>query len=363
MSLLKSTLTFGAFILLPVWVAQADTLWIGESSVAKAIKADNVKVTGVKGDALNYTSDAGMQATQPLKRLVQINLEGQSAFNAAENAFGSGDMDTAITNYQQVLQSPTVKDWMALRAASRLIAAAKVKNRYDAEVSAYCTLLVKDPATAAANKPGAPPEHSSYLDSALTSISKALDSANLSATQKGTLLTLQLEIDRAKGDKSAMNATLQQLVAIGATDPTTVSMVKLASANVDLDAKNYDKAIADIDTNRALFTEPDEQVEALYVLAQAHNGLDAGTTDAEKLKDLAIAYMRVVTFAGKLPDRPHVADSLVAAAEIETRLGDKAAATELYQQVSKDRSFTGSAAFAKAQAALATGSKEGPAAR
>jgi hypothetical protein len=363
MSPLKSLLPIAAFLVLPLSISHADTLWIGDTTVARAIKSDNVKVTAVKDDTVNYTSDTGMQAKQPLKKLVQINIDGESAFNTAENAYGTGDFDSAITNYQQVLQSASSKDWMQSRAASRLIAAAKSKNRYDAEVSAYCSLLVKDPTAAAANKPGSPPEHSQYLDSALTSVGKTLDAGNLNATQKSTLLTLQLEIDRAKGDKAAVNATLGQLVAMGAADPGVVAMLKIASANVDLDAKNYEKAITDIDTNRALFTEPDQQVDALYVLAQAHNGVDGNTNDAEKLKDLAIGYMRVVTFGGKLPDRPHVADSLVAAAEIETKLNEKAAAIQLYQQVVKEKAFAGTPASTRAQAALAASSKEGPSAK
>lgn len=361
MSSLKKLLITAAVVVLPIVHANADTLWIGETTVAKAIKSDNVKITAIKGDKLFYSTDSGMQTSQPLARLPQINIEGETAFNTAENAYGSGDMDAAITGYQQVLQNASAKDWMQSRAAARLIAAAKVKNRYDAEVSAYCSLLLKDPTTAAANKPGTPPEHSPYLDSALTSVSKTLDSASTS-TQKGTLLSLQLEIDRAKGDKSAVSATLQQLVALGGANPADVVMLKLASASVDLDAKAYDKALADIEQNRALFTEPDQQVDALWVLAQAHMGIDGNTADPDKLKDLALNYMRVVTFGSKIqPDRPHVADSLVAAAEIEMKLGEKTAAQQLYQQVAKDKAFATTPAGAKAQTALGQMTKEGPA--
>ncbi len=333
----------------PVSVGRADTLWIGEN-VAKAIKADGVKVTSIKGDRLFYSTDAGMQASKPLNQLPQINIDGETNFNNAENAYARDDLDTAINAYQQVVQSGSAKDWMLSRACERLIKAAKQKNRFDAQVSAYCSLLAKDPAAAAVNKPTAPDEHTQNLDAALVTVNKALDSAP--ATEKGSLLSLELEIDRAKGDKAQTSATLQQLVALGGASPADMAMLKVESAKVDLDAKEYDKAISTIEQNRALFTEPDQQVDALYVLAQAHMALDGNKTDPDKLKDLALDYLRVVAFGSKLPDRPHVADSLVAAGDLEVKLGDKQGAAALYQQVTRDKIYTGTPAASKAQAAL-----------
>jgi len=358
MTPLKKMLITAALLVLPARAVRADTLWIGEGAVNRAIKADNVKISAIKDGKLFYTTDGGMQTSKLLAQLAQINLDGETVFNTAENAYGSNDMDTAITNYQLVLQNPATKDWMQSRAATRLIAAAKIRNRYDAEVSAYCSLLLKDPAAAAGNKPGSPPEHSQYLDTALASVQKTLDSASTPA-QKSALLNLELDIDRAKGDKTATNATLQQLIAMGGATPADQAMLKLAQANVDLDGKQYDKAIADIDKNRAMFTEPDQQVDALYVLAQAHLALEGDKADNDKLKDLALNYMRVVTFGSKLADRPHVADSMLEVAQIEDKLGEKPAALQLQKQLMKD--FPGTPAAAKAQAALGQASKEGPA--
>jgi len=353
MSPLKTLVFAAAFVALPVGLVRADTIWISTTnSSANAIKADGVKITVIKGDRLYYTTDAGMQASKPLTQLPQINLDGATSFNSAENAYAANDYDTAITNYQSVLQDTSAKDWMQSRAAERLITAAKAKNRFDAEVSAYCSLLLKDATAAAANKPAVPPEHSQYLDAALTTVSKTLENPQLTPTQKSALLGLELEIDRAKGDKAQTSATLQQLVALGSASPADVAMLKVESANVDLDSKQYTQAINTIDQNRALFTEPDQQVEALYVLAQAHMGLDGDKTDPDKLKDLALNYMRVVTFGNRLPDRPHVADSLLQAAQIEEKLGDKQAATALYQQLVRDRAYAGTPEAAKAQQAL-----------
>ena len=346
---------FAAAALLSVsgFAVRADSVWIaGTSSSVPAIKADGVKITAIKGDRLYYLTEGGVQTSKPLAQLPQINVDGEVAFNAAENAFAGNDFDTAITNYQSVLQSAAAKDWMASRAGERLVALGRNKNRYDVEVSAYCALLLKDPTSAAANKPSSPADHPQSLEAALATVQKAMGASQISLAQKSALLSLQLDINRARGDKAQITATLQQLVAVGAASPSDAGMLKVASANVDLDARQYTQAITTIEQNRALFTESDQQVDALFVLAQAHLGIDGDKTDPEKLKELALNYLRVVTFGSKLPDRPHVADSLYQAAQLEEKLGDKPAAILLYQQVIKDKAYAGTSSTAKAQAAL-----------
>src|SRR5208282_4363255 len=107
----------------------------------------------------------------------------ETTFNSAEDAYARRDYDSAITGYQSVLES-SAKDWMQRRAAVRMIAAGKAKNRYDTEVVAYVALLRKDAVTAAANRPSEPPQHSPYLDAALASIAKGLDDPKLDDSNK-----------------------------------------------------------------------------------------------------------------------------------------------------------------------------------
>ena len=357
MSPLKKLALGAALVIASPCPGRADTLWIKETPTAKQIKVDGVKVSEFKDDRLYFTEPGNtLPNSKTLTQLVQMNIDGETAFNSAENAYGSNDLDTAINGYQTVLQANTAKPWMLSRAALRLIAAAKVKNRYDAEVTAYCNLLLKDPTTAAANKPGTPPENSQYLDTALTAVTKTLGSSQLTAPQKSSLLGLELDLDRAKGDKSGANATLQQLVALdgAAASDKDKAMLKVAQAGIELDAKHYTQALNLIEQNKTMFSDPDQQVDALYVLAQAHAGIDGDKNDPDKLKDLAIDYLRVVTFGDKLKTRAHVADSLLAAAEISEKMHDRAAATALYQQLlDKTRGFPGTPAAAKAQTALA----------
>jgi tetratricopeptide (TPR) repeat protein len=345
----------GVFISIPV--LRADTLWIGTDK--NSIKVDGLKVVDVTGDRLKYLSDTGMNASKPLSQLPQINIDGEISFNAAENAFAARDYDTAITNYQNILQSSSAKPWMQARAATRLLEAGKIKNRFDAQVDAYIALLQKDPAAAAHNKPAEPAEHSPYLDTALASISKALEDAKLQDSQKSALLGLQLKIDRMKGDSAAVNSTLQQMVALGSASDSDKALLKIMSATVAYDSKQYDQAVNDIEQNRALFTEPDQQVDALFVVAQAKQKLNGDKPDPDVQKDVALNYLRVVTFGSQLPDRPHVAESLYMAGQIEDeKLKDPQAALSLYKQLVNDRAYAGSPFVDKAKAAMEVASKK-----
>jgi outer membrane protein assembly factor BamD (BamD/ComL family) len=352
MSSLKLLAMSASVVVMSLSAVRADTIWIGDTP-RDNIKVDGVKIMGPKGpDRLGYMTDQGMNTSSPFSKLQRINIDGETSFNAAEDAYANKDYDTAITDYQSLLQSSS-KDWMQTRAAMRLIQAGKAKNRYDAQVSAYVTLLEKAPEAAAQNKPSQPPEHSPDLDAALASISKALDDSSLGNPQKSALLNLQLQIDQARGDTAASQATLKQLVALGGASDAMKATIKLGDANVAYQSKEYPQAIADIEQNKALFTDPDQQVEALFVLAQSKYAVDGDKTDPDVLKDLALNYIRVVTFGSQLEDKPHVAESLDKAAEIEVKLKDPAAAVQLYQQLLRDKAHSSEALQAKAQAAIA----------
>ena len=193
------------------------------------------------------------------------------------------------------------------------------------------------------------------------SISRALDSASLKDSEKSTLLGLQLQIDRTKGDTAAVNATLQQLVAMGGATSADKAMLKVLAATVAYDAGKYDEAMADIDQNRSLFTDPAQQVDALFILAQSKQKLNGEKTDPDALKDVALAYMRVVTFGGQLPDRPHVAESLYNAGQIEEKLKEPQSALQLYKQIVTDKVYANSAVLPLARTAMDNLSKAGAA--
>jgi TolA-binding protein len=339
------TLAVGVLVAAPL--VRADSILKG-SPGSNPIEQTGVKVTGISPAGLSYMTAVGEPRTVPLTDVQKLAIDGQPGFNAAEDAYAARNFPAALDGYTAALASGSAPDWLRGRAGQRLATVAHVQHRYDAQVAAYAALLAVDPASAAAARPAAPQPNDPYLDAAAANVTRALGLASQSA-QRTALLGVQLDIYRARGDKSGVNTTLQQLVAAGGATPAEQAMLKLASADVALDAKQYAQAESAVQQNRALFTDPAQQVDALYVLAQARDGQATGT---DALRDVALAYMRVVTFGGELPDHPHVPESLLRAAQIEEKLGDANAAVTLYQQLATDRAYGSSPAAADAHLAL-----------
>ena len=94
----------------------------------------------------------------------------------------------------------------------------------------------------------------------------------------------------------------------------------------------------------ALFVDPAQRGEALFLLAQSTG---ATAQDTNQLKDAALAYMRVVAACGSLPGKPHVAESLLAAAATEEKLKNPKEALLIYNQMITE--FAGTPAATKAK--------------
>ncbi len=342
------TASTAALAVVAVGPARGDTILKGAAG-SNPIPQDGVKVTGVQGTDLTYTTPAGSARTVALADVQRLTADGQPALNAAEDAYANRDYAGALDGYTAVLAA-AAPDWVTVRAAQRLSGVARAQHRYDAAVTAYAALALHAPDAAPAARPAAPVANDPTLTAAGAAVGRALATASGSA--KSALLGVQLDIDRADGDKAGVAQTLQQLVATGGASPADQAMLKLAAADVALDAKQYAQAEAAVQQNRALFTDPGQQVDALFVLAQARDGLAGTAPSPDAMKDAALSYMRVATFGGQLPDRPHVGESLVRAAQIEERLADPKAALALYQQVAGDRASAGTPAAAEAARAV-----------
>ncbi len=327
---------------------RADTILKGAPG-SNPIPQPDVKVVSIVNGTLTYTTPAGGSRTAALTDVQKVTADGQPTFNAAEDAFANRNFQAALDGYTSALGSAGAPAWLKVRAGQRLALVARLQHRYDAEVTAYAALIGPDPATAATARPAAPQPNDPRLDDAAAAVSKGLAAASGSA-QKSALLGVQLEIARAKGDKTGVAQTLQLLVAAGGASAENQAMLKLYSAEAAIDARQYAQAESTIQQSRALFTDPGQQVDALFTLAQARDGLAVAGGDG--LKDVAIAYLRVVTFGGDLPDKPHVAESLLRAGQIAEKLGDSAAAKTLYQQLSTDPAYARTAAAAQGRTAL-----------
>jgi len=326
--------------------ARGDTIWVGENA-SNPIRADGVTIVRIDGDHVIYDTPGGVEVNKPLSQVQQMALDDEPAFNAAEEAYAGGKWDVAADQYQNALHA-TARDWVKQRSSVRLAEVAGKANRFDAAVDAYIALLTSNPTAAAAVRPVVTGANPDLMDRAAAELSVALEADTLSNPQRSALLRLALDIYRARNQTAGINATLKALVSIGAATPADLAIVKLLSAQTALDGKDFKTAQNEIQQNRALFAEPPQQIEALWILAQAQDG-SADRSNATALKDVAIAYMRVATFGRDVADRPHVAEALLHAAAIEQELKDPAAATQLYRRIEAD--FAGQPAAATAKSA------------
>jgi len=316
-------------------LARADELWVG-SAGAGAINIKNAKITRVDAGSIFFTA-AGKETSRELAKVQKIHVDGEPALNAAEDAHAQGKWNEAVDGYQKTVRAttrPWLKDW----ATTRLIDAANKSGRFDAAAAAYVTILLKDAAAAAALKPALPEARSSYLDIAVAEVNNALGARGIYDAQRQALLTFLIELHRARGDKAAEEKAAAQLDEILVKDPDNpaaaqaIARRRLMAAGKAIEAKDYRKALAEVDAARAQLTDPRQQADALFYVAEATYGLSDGKNLAA-LKDAALAYMRVVAHFNDDPGKPHVADALVKVAQIHERLGEPQTAAKLYAQV------------------------------
>ncbi len=349
MTLLKPSRVAGYFmIVLSVCaVAGADTIWIGQNA-KNPIEADGVKIQEIDADQIVFVSSGGITTTKLPSEIQQIAIDGEAAFNAAEESFRDGKLSDAANSYNGALHSSS-NDWVKMRSALRLASAAAATNRFDGQVSAYIYLMQKDPSQAGKWLPKLSDANSTSLDSSVEQLTQILSSSSLTDSQRADLLQLALQIYRAKKDASWTYATLAQLVKLNAATPGDLAVYHLLNARTALDTRDYQKALNEIQQNRALFVDPVEQIDALLAIAQAQDGL-VNRSEAAGLQDVAIAYMRVVTFGKDVPGQPHVSDALLRVGQIEEELKNSAEAAQVYQQIVKD--YPGQPAAAAARTGI-----------
>lgn len=323
--------------------ARGDAIWIGESS-SNPIKADGVKVLALQGGSLQYQSLSGETMTKPLTVIQQISIDGEPSFDAAEDAYRNGQWAAAVNGYSAALQSSS-KDWIKMRSAARLTAAAFRTRQFDQQVAGYLYLMLHDPA--AAVRPNLNDADPATLPAAATALSQ-FPLASVAPAQQAAVLRLELAVARARGDSTQVEAALKQLVGLGAASPEETAAYTLAAARAALAS---DPAAAEqmIQSHRTLLSDPAQQVEALYLLAQAKDRL-AKPDDTTALEDAAIAYVREFTFARDLPNQPHAADSLLRVGQIEQALHEPQLAGDVYRQVLQQ--FPHAAAATAARSAL-----------
>ncbi len=357
-ALLPRGVAIATAVLISVSVARADSLWVssvkpgaGDAGGAKinALEISKVTISRIDETTAAFSNASGRDASRPAEQVVRIAIDDEPALTAAEEAFVAGKWDVATENYLKTITG-TKRDWLKGWSARRLLTSAEKANRFDAAAAGYVAAVLAKPAKFPA-KPALPDGKSAYLATAVNEVNTALQNAKLTPDQRQTLLSFLLDLHRARNDQKGLAEVTQQMVkagAVAANDPSAsgaIARMKLDLAFVAVEGKQFKKAADEINGSRNIFISPQDQADALFVLAQAQEGL-AGD-DPTALQDAALAFMRVVAHCKDAPGKPRVADSLMKTASILERTKNNKAALELYQQVAAQ--FPDDPAAAKAQ--------------
>lgn len=309
-------------------IARGDTFWSAAGAVA------NVTITGASDGKLLFQAN-GRDSTRDLSTITRIKLDDDPTFSGAEEAYTSSKFDLATDTYVMSLQT-TTRSWLKPRIAYRLLDAAQRTNRFDAAATGYIAAVAMSANPASIAKPALPARGSSYLATAIKQVNAALADASLKPAARQALAAFLLDLQRASGDQQAVNATAEQMLQSSAAAGNTAAAsslvkVKFDAANAALQKADYKTALAQINNNQAIFIDPKDQAQALFMLAQIQRAQTSARSDSEPYKDVAIAYMRVVSH---FPDSPQAPQALLQVAGIEQhQLTDPKTAQSLYQQL------------------------------
>ena len=321
-------------------VLRADTLWLKSETSGKPLPPlAGVKIEKIaKGDSaedLFYMLPGGQERNKPLEMVLQVKVDDEPALTSAEAAFAAGDMKTAAADYRKAMTSS--KPWVKRRADARLVLAASKSGDFGDSVLVFLSEVQKSPDVAAKSKPQLGAATPQQLDAAIASVRNAAKDAKVE--QKQVLLPFLIELYNAKKDTASAQQAMAELTKLNPAVANTAEVKKakvelvLDEAKQALTQKNYANVVNQIESNAALFTEPPQQAEAMWMLAEAKS---ATAADDSALKDAALAYMRIVANFKVLPNAPHVPDALFKTAEIEEKLKDTKTAAALYNQVAAD---------------------------
>jgi hypothetical protein len=312
-------------------VARADTLAFSSGLTYPGVHVDRIE------DGKVYFVINGEMRSKPASEIVSISLDDEPDFNAGDSAYQSQNYATAADSYSHTI-STTDKDWLKNWIAPRLLDAANRASRFDLAALGWIHIAETDPAAAANQRPAVPTQPSDALNNSVPELNDAVKSTH--DESKRLILGLLLDVQTARKDSAAAAAAAQQLtnLAGGNTGDSDASLAeqktRLALARLALYNKKFDQAMATIDSSAQVLTDPRNQADALYLRAQAEEGIALATDKPDDWKDAALAYLRVYVHFRDGPASVHSATALLKAAQIESaHLGDSQAAQTLYQKV------------------------------
>jgi tetratricopeptide (TPR) repeat protein len=331
--LLTCILAAGVLLGMPL-AGLADTVWVG--SGASALEYKNARVTSIRGDTIIYEINS-REISRPINTIQKIHADNEPAFNAAEDAFVAGDWDKAATNYERALQTST-REWVKAWSQRRNLDAATRAGRFDVAVRQFVVLARTRPADAVQALPPLPAPSSTYLKDAVKALQDGINSTNADAS-KVVMLELLQKIAAHMGDARLAEESARTLTDLRIRmDPNSDAAMRaavtllLATANKDLQAGEFDKAIRSIEQSAGRIIEVPDQVEALWLLAEAMAAKAGDSKDPAVWRDVTLAYIRLVAYAP--PANRRVPQALMKAAALHAGpLADRPAAIKLYKSI------------------------------
>lgn len=321
-------------------VALADAIYLFNPDGSPRLTPywENVTILRSKDKSLVFRTGSGTESNIEFEKIARITVGADPILSDGDDAYVLGNFESAVDAYLKAIR--TNEGWKVTYITPRLAKSAEKTRRFDAALAAYIGYAQTDPPAAIANKPTLPAKGSKLLDEA----AKQLETATRAVSDNGVrqaLLSLTLDVQMARGDQAAAEATANQLTSLSGdqSDPRVAAMlvgIKLDQAAVEVAAGRFERVGPLINPVRSKLTEPAQQARALFLLAQASRG-SAGN-DKTKLLDAAIAFMRVAAHFDRVDGRPLVGESLLEAARINRDIDDVKAARMLLDQI--DSEFT-----------------------
>jgi len=353
-----------AAVLVPAGLARADTIILKSGTGTLPVEGTIISIDS--SDLVYVSASTDRQTHKQIDNVLQIKAPTEPKLTAAEQAYADGKWSDAVTNYQAALNSSSA-DWVKNRSIVRLIDAAAKSGQFAPQVAAFVELSKRDPANARKNMPATTGVKGDQIKAVIGDVERNANNPSLKKESTDLLKEFLANLYLATGDTP--NATrvlggaapaapaamapgnqaigVAAVPAAGATPDLVLSRAKVALA-----AGQYQNIINEIEANKAVFTEPTAQAEALYDLAKAKDAL-AGK-DPAKLQDAAIAYMRLVAhFNGKGTAGAAVPGALLRVGEIEEDLKQTNEAVQIYQTLTGDAKLQGGVIAAEAAKRLA----------
>jgi hypothetical protein len=362
MFLPAAALAAAVVLLAPAREAAADVVTAKSGTAQINIEGTILRIEN--GELVMRVKQSGRETRRRLEDVIKIKLDDEPKFNAAEDAYAAGNTAAAATGYQQALTG-TQREWVKDRALQRLVEVAQKSGQYPSAVTAFVEMAKRDPAQANKAKPAIPQGNAAALAPVIAEVRKGYE-GNIKPEAKQLLRTYLVDLYLAAGDPKSADALVkgagavyvpapgagQEAIGVGPAPAENAAATRaINEAKIAMAQKDYARVVNTIRASKTAFTDPDQQFEALYMMAEAEAG--AAGNDAAKLTDAGVAYMRVVAHFGNRTSDPRYADALVKAAGIVERLQKPNEALSLYNQVATDPKFKNTPAAAEAAKAIA----------